>query len=123
MKSNASRGAVIAAAAVAVFLASAQGGKNPTWPPPSPPPHVAAPVPAAQDESGRLPNGKSQREEILKAEHEQNLKDAARLADLAQELKEELEKNDRYVVSMTSLKKMDEIEKLVKRIRSRLHRN
>jgi hypothetical protein len=71
----------------------------------------------------RLPNGKVQRDEILKAEHEQNLKDAARLADLAEQLKQELEKNDRYVISVSSLKKIDEIEKLVKKIRSRLRRN
>ena len=68
----------------------------------------------------RLPNGKMQRDEILKAEHEQNLKDAARLADLAEQLKQELEKNDRFVISVSSLKKTDEIEKLVKKIRSRL---
>jgi len=71
----------------------------------------------------RLPNGKVQRDEILKAEHEQNLKDAAQLADLAEQLKQELEKNDRYVVSVSSLKKTDEIEKLVRKIRSRLRRN
>ena len=64
-----------------------------------------------------------QRDEILKAEHEQNLKDSARLADLAEQLKQELEKNDRYILSVSSLKKTDEIEKLVKKIRSRLRHN
>jgi hypothetical protein len=71
----------------------------------------------------RLPNGKVQRYEILKAEHEQNLKDAAQLADLAEQLKQELEKNDRYILSVSSLKKTDEIENLVKKIRSRLRHN
>jgi len=71
----------------------------------------------------RLPNGKLQRDEILKAEHQENLKDAARLADLAQELKESLEKDDRYVLSLSTLKKTDEIEKLAKKIRSRLRRD
>src|SRR5690349_19906846 len=33
-------------------------------------------------EDARLPNGKLQRDEILKAEHEQNLKDAASLIEL-----------------------------------------
>jgi hypothetical protein len=74
----------------------------------------------ADPQDTTLPNGKSQREEILKAEHEQNLKDAARLAELSQELREDLEKNDRYVLSIATLKKTDEIEKLVKKIRSRL---
>ena len=70
-----------------------------------------------------LPNGKSQRDEILKSEHQQNLKDAAELAELADQLKIDLEKNDRYVLSMATLKKTDDIEKLAKRIRTRLRHN
>ena len=42
-----------------------------------------------------MPNGKSQKEEILKAEHQQNLKDAAELANLAEQLKADLEKNEK----------------------------
>ena len=68
----------------------------------------------------QLPNGKSQRAEILKAERLQNIKDAAQIVDLAKELQQELEKNESYVLSMSSLKKTDEIEKLAKRIRGRL---
>ena len=71
----------------------------------------------------RLPNGKLQPEEILKAEHEQNLKDAAQLVEMAEQLKQDLEKNDRHILSMATLKKTDEIEKLVRKIRSRLRRN
>jgi hypothetical protein len=67
-----------------------------------------------------LPNGKSQQDEILKADHERDLKDAAQLIELAEQLKEELEKNDRHVLSISSLKKTEEIEKLAKRIHSRL---
>ena len=70
-----------------------------------------------------LPNGKSQKDEILKAEHQQNLKDAAELAELADQLKIDLEKNDRFVVSMATIKKTDDIEKLAKRIRARLRHN
>jgi hypothetical protein len=69
----------------------------------------------------RLPNGKSQQEEILKAEHEKSLKDASALIDLAEQLKADLEKNDRHVLSIATLKKTEEIEKIAKRIRSRLH--
>ena len=68
----------------------------------------------------QLPNGKSQRAEILKAERLQNIKEAAQIVDLAKELQQELEKNESYVLSMSSLKKTDEIEKLAKRIRGRL---
>jgi len=71
----------------------------------------------------RLPNGKLQRDEILKAEHEQNLKDADQLIDLAGQLKQDLEKNDRFVLSMSTLKKTDDIEKLVRKIRSRMRHN
>jgi hypothetical protein len=77
----------------------------------------------SQDDGVRLPNGKLQRDEILKSEHEQNLKDAALLVDLSEQLKEDLEKNDRYVLSMSTLKKADDIDKLVKKIRSRLRHN
>lgn len=76
-----------------------------------------------ESEPVRLPNGKTQSEEILKAEHEQNLKDVAQLVEMAEQLKQELEKNDRHVLSMATLKKTDEIEKLVRKIRSRLRRN
>jgi hypothetical protein len=78
---------------------------------------------AAEEEDVILPNGKSQKEEILKAEHRQNLKDAAELAELAEQLKIELEKNDRYILSMATLKKTDDIEKLAKRISARLRHN
>jgi hypothetical protein len=71
----------------------------------------------------RLPNGKSQKDEILKAEHAQNLKDAQELVDISEQLRDSLEKNDRYVLSLADLKKVDDLEKLVKRIRSRLRRN
>jgi hypothetical protein len=89
---------------------------------------VAAPqrpprgVPPEDGDTTRLPNGKNQQEEILKADHERDLKDAAELIELAEGLKEELEKNDRHVLSLSSLKKTEEIEKLAKRIRSRLRR-
>lgn len=67
-----------------------------------------------------LPNGKSQRAEILKAERQKNIKDAAELVDLAKDLQQEIEKNESYVLSISALKKTDEIEKLAKRIRSRM---
>lgn len=79
-----------------------------------------AAVPVGNTADVRLPNGKLQRDEILKAEYQDNLKDAARLVDMAQDLKESLEKDDRYVLSLATLKKTDDIEKLVKKIRSRL---
>jgi len=78
------------------------------------------PIPQAPVEDVKLPNGKSQRDEILKAEREENIKDAARLVEMAEALETDLEKDDRFVLSMATLKKTDDIEKLVKKIRARL---
>ena len=39
---------------------------------------------------------------------------------MAEELKTDLEKSDRFVLSLDTLKKTDDIEKLVKKIRDRL---
>jgi hypothetical protein len=71
-------------------------------------------------EDPKLPNGKSQRDEILKAEREANIRDAAKLVEMAEDLKADLEKNDRFVLSMDTIKKTDDIEKLVKKIHDRL---
>lgn len=70
----------------------------------------------------KLPSGKSQRDEILKADHEKNLEEVRELAKLSTELRDELEKTDKHVLSMGSIKKTEEIEKLAKRIRGRLKR-
>lgn len=110
MKARFRRCAVVAAVAAMAWLAWAQSRGRGS-------------VPDADPADVQLPNGKSQRDEILKAERDQNIKDAARLVDLAEELQQEIEKNDRYVFSLTTLKKTDEIEKLVKKIRSRMRHN
>lgn len=70
----------------------------------------------------KLAMGKNQQEDMLKADHLKNLRDATHLIELAEQLKQELERNDRHVLSISSLKKTEEIEKLSKRIRSRLVR-
>jgi TolA-binding protein len=96
----------------ALWLMLAVGG---TAQSPSPPGSAVDP-----QSDVKLPNGKSQRDEILKAEHEQNRKDAAHLVELTQQLQESLEKNDRFVLSLSDLKKTEDIEKLAKKIRARL---
>ena len=68
----------------------------------------------------KLPNGKSQREAILKDEFKHNLKDVDKLASLANELKEAMEASDAHVVSLKMIKQTEEIEKLAKTIRGRL---
>ena len=69
-----------------------------------------------------FPGAKDMRDEIMKAEHAKSIKDAEQLMRLSQELRDELEKNTRFVLSLSSLKKTEEIEKIAKRIRNRMQR-
>ena len=48
------------------------------------------------------------------------IEDARELVKLAEDLESQLEKNDRYVVSLSSIRATEDIEKLAKRIRGRL---
>jgi len=70
----------------------------------------------------KLPSGRSQKEEILKADYEQSLRDADRLVKLSEEFKADLEKQGRHVLSVSTLRKIEEIERLARRIRGRLRR-
>ena len=79
--------------------------------------------PDAHAPEARLPNGKLQRDEILKAEYEKSLLDAAELIKIAEDLKADLEKNTAFVVSIPTIKKTEEIEKIAKRIRARMKRS
>ena len=107
MKSKIMRTRILLALALALVI-SAQ----------TPPGH---PHPAEEpDEDVRLPNGKLQRDEILKADFQKSLEDARELSRLAEELKVDLDKNDRYVLSIATLKKTEDIEKIAKRIHDRL---
>jgi hypothetical protein len=76
--------------------------------------------PERDQEDLRLPSGKLQKDEILKADHEKTLADVAALAKAAEDLKIEVEKTDPHVLSISTLKQLDNIEKLTKRIRSRM---
>lgn len=82
------------------------------------PPTVAHPDPRDL----KLPNGKLQRDEIAKADYKRNLEDAAQLVQLSQEVKEALENGDQYVVSVRTIKKLDDIDKLSRSMRGRLKR-
>jgi hypothetical protein len=70
----------------------------------------------------RLPNGKLQQDEILKADHEKSVQDAAQLIELAEGLKRDLEKDETHVLSISSIKKTEDIEKIARRIRARIKR-
>ncbi|MBX9599424.1 MAG: hypothetical protein K2X35_00410 [Bryobacteraceae bacterium] len=68
----------------------------------------------------RLPSGKSQKDEILKAEHAKALEDLKNIKRLAGEIEQELEKNDRFILSLGAIKKSEEIEKLARKLKDRL---
>jgi hypothetical protein len=90
-----------------------------TQDPPSPDDHRLS-IPKSPDEDTRLPNGKSQRDEIAKQQHADALKEVDNLVAAAEELRDELKRAGDYVVPVSSLRKTEEIEKLAKRIRGRL---
>jgi len=85
-------------------------------------PPDASNSPRREDAPVRLPNGKLQSDEILKDDYKKNLKDAQELIDLANSLKMSLEKNEQHVLSLGDIKKTEEIEKIAKRVRSRMRR-
>ncbi len=70
----------------------------------------------------RLPDGKLQSEEILKAEHKKTLKEADDLVRLTTEVRKQLDEHEHHVLSISLLKKLEEIEKLSKKMRDRLKR-
>jgi hypothetical protein len=85
------------------------------------PPRPGLPPPQSPDnQDHRLPNGKSQLNAIAIHNHEQALKEANELVELAGQLRNDLQQAGTYVVPLSSLKKTEEIEKLARRIRSRL---
>lgn len=85
-----------------------------------PPPRT--PPPPGTEPEVRLPDGRSQRNAIAKDDYQKSLEDARELVKLAESLQAELEKNDQYVVSISEIRKTEDIEKLAKRIRGRLKR-
>lgn len=87
------------------------GAQRPPRPEPEGPPEVT------------LPSGKSQKREILKADFEKSKSEATELLALAQQLKDDLEKNDAYVLDLRAMKKAEDIERLAKRIKDRMKRH
>ncbi len=70
----------------------------------------------------RLPDGTLQSEAILKDEQKKLLVDAAKLIQYSQEVEAELKKNDHNILSIGMLKKLEEIEKVARRMRGRHNR-
>jgi hypothetical protein len=75
-----------------------------------------------EDTPKRLPSGELQDDAILKADYEKNVKDARELSSLARSIELELDKNDEKVLSLALLKKLEEVEKISRRMQSRIRR-
>lgn len=89
--------------------------------------HRDKPLPRPQGippwaEEWRSPS-KFKREDIVKADHEQNLKDSARIQELAAGVEKDFRRHCYAVLPTDALRKLDEIEKLTKGIRTRLRRS
>ncbi len=80
------------------------------------------PVSAQDPQPSRLPNGRLQSLAILKADYEKSKEDIAKLIELAQQLEEEIEKNQEFVLDLRSLRKVEDIEDLAGRIKKRMKR-
>jgi len=75
---------------------------------------------AASDEPTPVPERTLSRK-MLKASYEQLQKDVQHLSELANELKDEVDKTDEEdVLSLSGVKKAEEIEKLAKKIQGRM---
>jgi hypothetical protein len=81
------------------------------------------PIPPEQTRSpsnDRLPNGKSRANAIAEDEHKHAVEEADQLVKMAQDLQKQLREAGKYVVPMQAVKDTHEIEKLARKIRSRL---
>lgn len=73
-------------------------------------------------EPKRLPDGRLQSEAILKSDYEANLRDLGEMKKLMEEVEGEMKKNAQHVMSLGLMKKLEEMEKLARRVRGRMRR-
>ena len=81
-----------------------------------------APVPAEDQSEKPFPPTPKQLEDILKADHEKNLKDLEKMAKLVEAVQLDARKNAHYVLSLESVRNLEQIEKLSRAIRGRMKR-
>ena len=80
------------------------------------------PVPAEEESEKPFPPTPKQLEDILKADYQKNLKDLEQMATLVAEVQSDVRKHAHHVVSLQSVKDLEQIEKLSKTIRGRMKR-
>ena len=75
------------------------------------------PPPDSTDDS---PNAPATPAKLLKYQHEETLKDIDKLVKLATEVQDEVEKAGENVLPLNTLKKLEEVERLSRKIRGKL---
>ena len=73
--------------------------------------------------SDRMPDGSSRTLLILKKDAEKSSEDMARVVELATQLQADIEKNESHIVDLGSVRKAEEIIRIVKRVKSRLSKS
>ena len=86
-------------------------------------PGAAGQEPFGRGIDPRMPDGRSRTLIILKKDVERSSKDMARVVELATELQQEIERNQFHTVDLGSVRKAEEIIKLVRRVKGRLSKS
>lgn len=89
----------------------------------NPPPRQATPqrtVPTVDQEKEKDDLPMSSPIKLLKYQHEEVKKDMDKLVKLVAEVQEEVDKAGENVLPLATLKKLDEVEKLTRKIRTRI---
>lgn len=71
----------------------------------------------------KMPDGRSRTLLTLKSDAEKSSEDMAKVVELAKELQEEIETNQFHTVDLGSVRKAEEIIRLVRRVKGRLSRS
>lgn len=74
-------------------------------------------------EETRLPNGRVWSDVIAASDHEKNIRDSERLAELSAEIRDELAASDKFLLPLKTLKKIEDAEELAKDLKKRLRKN
>ena len=69
-----------------------------------------------------MPDGRLQSEVILKADYDKNLEELERMADLLKQVEESIDARPALKPDQEDVKRLEEIEKLAKRVRNRMLR-
>lgn len=112
-----------------LFIWSAAFAQEPEAQPPDDPGTAAMAVAEPEPQFGRRPREKTPQEiemerrqakALNKQRHEELKEDTDKLLELAEQLKEYVDKTDENMLSLDVIKKAEEIEKLAKRVREKM---